>query len=262
MNPTTNQIKNSTSLSGSTLSEALEILKDNSGGTPSWETVTGKPTTFPPSAHAHPEKQDTLVSGTNIKTINGSSILGSGDLVVAGGGGGSGTVTSVSTTVPTGFAVAGSPITTSGTIAITYAAGYSVPTNTSQASWDTAFGWGNHASAGYLVNGSITTVRFAGEYNAGNSSTALTVDFTNGQKQKATLTGNATITLSSPAVGSYQLKLVQDATGSRTVTWSPTPKYVGSSTAPAINTTANSETIVSVYYDGTSYYLAAAKVNA
>ena len=32
-------------------------------------------------------KQDTLVSGTNIKTINGSSILGSGDLVVSGGGG-------------------------------------------------------------------------------------------------------------------------------------------------------------------------------
>lgn len=33
-------------------------------------------------------KQDTLVSATNIKTVNGSSILGSGDLVVGGGGGG------------------------------------------------------------------------------------------------------------------------------------------------------------------------------
>jgi hypothetical protein len=31
-------------------------------------------------------KQDALVSGTNIKTINGSSVLGSGDLVVSGGG--------------------------------------------------------------------------------------------------------------------------------------------------------------------------------
>ena len=29
-------------------------------------------------------KQDTLVSATNIKTINGSSVLGSGDLVVSG----------------------------------------------------------------------------------------------------------------------------------------------------------------------------------
>lgn len=33
-------------------------------------------------------KQDTLVSASNIKTINGSSVLGSGDLVVSGGGGG------------------------------------------------------------------------------------------------------------------------------------------------------------------------------
>ena len=31
-------------------------------------------------------KQDTLVSGTNIKTVNGSSLLGSGDLSVSGGG--------------------------------------------------------------------------------------------------------------------------------------------------------------------------------
>jgi hypothetical protein len=41
--------------------------------------------------HVHPtdtSRQATLVSGTNIKTINGSSILGSGDLTVSGGGGG------------------------------------------------------------------------------------------------------------------------------------------------------------------------------
>jgi hypothetical protein len=31
-------------------------------------------------------KQDTLVSGTNIKTVNGASVLGSGDLEVGGGG--------------------------------------------------------------------------------------------------------------------------------------------------------------------------------
>jgi hypothetical protein len=33
-------------------------------------------------------KQDTLVSGVNIKTINGNSLLGAGDLVISGGGGG------------------------------------------------------------------------------------------------------------------------------------------------------------------------------
>lgn len=35
-------------------------------------------------------KQDALVSGTNIKTVNGQSILGAGDLVIAGGSGGGG----------------------------------------------------------------------------------------------------------------------------------------------------------------------------
>ena len=30
-------------------------------------------------------KQDTLVSGTNIKTINGASILGSGNITIEGG---------------------------------------------------------------------------------------------------------------------------------------------------------------------------------
>ena len=34
------------------------------------------------------EKQDKLVSGTNIKTINGESLIGEGDITISGGGGG------------------------------------------------------------------------------------------------------------------------------------------------------------------------------
>jgi hypothetical protein len=50
-----------------------------------------------------------------------------------------GTVTSVVATVPTGFSVSGSPITTTGTLGITYTAGYSLPTTSSQTNWDTAY---------------------------------------------------------------------------------------------------------------------------
>jgi len=50
-----------------------------------------------------------------------------------------GTVTSVSLTVPTGLSIAGSPITTTGTLALTFTAGYSIPTTTSQSNWDTAY---------------------------------------------------------------------------------------------------------------------------
>jgi hypothetical protein len=61
-------------------------------------------------------KQAPLVSGTNIKTINGNSILGSGDLVVGGG-----TVSSVAVAAGTSGSdvnVTGSPITGSGTIIV------------------------------------------------------------------------------------------------------------------------------------------------
>lgn len=44
-----------------------------------------------------------------------------------GGGGGDGTVTSVAMTVPTGLSVSGSPITTSGTLAVSLATGYEIP---------------------------------------------------------------------------------------------------------------------------------------
>ena len=88
----------------------------------------------------------------------------------------SGTVTNVAMTVPTGLEVSGSPITTSGTLAITYALGYAIPTLTDQAAWTakqdaisdlatirsradeghTAYGWGNHASAGYAYASALS----------------------------------------------------------------------------------------------------------
>jgi hypothetical protein len=49
-------------------------------------------------------KQDTLISATNIKTINGSTILGSGDLVISGGGSPSGVAGAVQFSDGTNFA--------------------------------------------------------------------------------------------------------------------------------------------------------------
>jgi hypothetical protein len=50
-----------------------------------------------------------------------------------------GTVTSVSASVPTGFAISGSAITSSGTLAITFASGYALPTTVKQSNWDDAY---------------------------------------------------------------------------------------------------------------------------
>ena len=48
----------------------------------------------------------------------------------------SGTVTNVDMTVPTGLSVSGTPITSSGTLAVSFIDGYSIPTTAKQASWD------------------------------------------------------------------------------------------------------------------------------
>jgi hypothetical protein len=48
-------------------------------------------------------------------------------------------VTSVGLSAPTGFTVSGSPVTGSGVISLTYSQGYSLPSNTSQSNWDTAY---------------------------------------------------------------------------------------------------------------------------
>lgn len=50
-----------------------------------------------------------------------------------------GTVTSVGLTTPTGLTTTGTPITTSGILGITYATGYSIPTNAAQSLWDGAY---------------------------------------------------------------------------------------------------------------------------
>lgn len=87
-------------------------------------------------------------------------------------------VTQVAMTVPTGFTISGSPVTKSGTLALGFTSGYSLPTTAKQSqwdtayserhthsnksvldgitstkvsNWDTAYGWGNHANAGYLL---------------------------------------------------------------------------------------------------------------
>ena len=69
-----------------------------------------------------------------------------------------GTVTSVDMSVPTGFAISGNPITTSGTLALAFASGYSLPTVASQLNWTNAY------------NNSITAI----SYNTSTGEIVLT----------------------------------------------------------------------------------------
>lgn len=76
---------------------------------------------------------------------------GSSWILIPSGDEPEGTVTSVGLSMPTGFSVSSSPITSSGTLTVAFASGYSLPTTAKQSNWDTAYGWGNHANAGYLL---------------------------------------------------------------------------------------------------------------
>lgn len=86
-----------------------------------------------------------------------------------------------------------------------------------------------------------------------NTGTAITLDLANGTVQILTLTGNATITMPTAVSGkSFIMYLKQDATGSRTVTWT-TVKWPGG-TAPTVTSTASKQDIYSFFSDGTNWY--------
>lgn len=113
----------------------------------------------------------------------------------------------------------------------------------------------------------VKAIHFNGEYDNGNSGTSKTVTLANGQKQKLTLTGNLalTISLTGAAVGTYQLRLIQDATGSRTlaaITGLSASRWLGSATQPSHNTAANGETLLNVFFDGVAAVQSLVKVGA
>ena len=85
-----------------------------------------------PSAVTFPRfNSDNTVSALDAATFR--TAIGAGTSSTTG------TVTSVAMTVPTGLSVSGTPITTSGTLALTLTAGYSIPTTASQTNWDSAY---------------------------------------------------------------------------------------------------------------------------
>ena len=137
-----------------------------------------------------------------------------------------GTVTSVGLSAPTGFSVSGSPVTSSGTLSLAFASGYSLPTTASQTNWDTAYTnritslttTGSSGSATLVTNTlnipTYTLSGLGGQPLATNltSLSGLTYASTSFVKMSAAgtfsldtntyLTGNQTITLSGDVSGS------------------------------------------------------------
>jgi len=131
---TASQITASASTGGVTLSLPSTINVNTSGNAGSATNIAGG------AANKIPYQTGLgATSFIDAPTTTNQVLSYNGSALVWAVGAGSGTVTSVAMTVPTGLSISGSPITTSGTLALTFAAGYSIPTTASQTNWDTAY---------------------------------------------------------------------------------------------------------------------------
>lgn len=131
------------------LSSRIDNIATELGGLNlSWNNITGKPSTFTPSAHTHKwtEITDRITKVSQLTNDKGyltahqslASYYTKAEIDAKGYTTNKGTVTSVALTLPTGLTCATKIITTSGTFAISLASGYSIPTTTKQTAWDGA----------------------------------------------------------------------------------------------------------------------------
>ena len=92
-------------------------------------------------------------------------------------------------------------------------------------------------------------------FDNGNSGTAKTIDWENGNNQKVTLTGNVTFTFANPQDGIRVVLVIHTGAGGFTATWPASVLWSGG-TAPVITPTAAYTDIVSFVYDATAgkYY--------
>lgn len=151
------------------LSSRIDNIASELGGLSlSWNNITGKPSTFAPSAHTHKwaeitdriTKVSQLTNDAGYLTTHQSlaNYYTKTEIDAKGYTTNKGTVTSVGLTLPTGLTCATKTITTSGTFAISLASGYSIPTTTKQTAWDGAVS-AKHTHSNKSVLDGITSTK-------------------------------------------------------------------------------------------------------
>ena len=85
-----------------------------------------------------------------------------------------------------------------------------------------------------------------------NSTSTTTLDLSTGNVLQVVLTGSTTLAFTNPKIGTYIIKIKQDATGNRSLTF-PAIKW-SDAAVPTITTTPNAVDLITIIYDGTDYY--------
>jgi len=92
------------------------------------------------------------------------------------------------------------------------------------------------------------------EYDNGNVSGTVTINWSSGQNQKMTITDDVTVSYSNPnGISRVDLRVIQDVSGGNAVTW-PGSQFWPGGTAPTITTGSGTYDIVSVRYRGAGNY--------
>ena len=105
-----------------------------------------------------------------------------------------------------------------------------------------------------VISGTETIKVLVETITTGSSGSNLTVNWSSGTIFMITLNNSTTLTYSGAMAGqTITLFLTQDGTGSRTVTWPLATKWAGG-TPPTLTTTHNRTDIITVFYDGFSYW--------
>jgi Chaperone of endosialidase len=103
-----------------------------------------------------------------------------------------GTVTSVALSAPTGFSVTGSPVTSSGTLALAFSTGYSLPTTASQSNWDTAYTYRVTSVASPLTFDTGTHIIAIGVASSSSNGYLNAADWTTFNNKQSALTNPVT----------------------------------------------------------------------
>lgn len=109
----------------------------------------------------------------------------------------------------------------------------------------------------------IKNLALHAEFDNGNSGASKTIDFAGGRAQKVVLnSATVALTISNLVVGHQQLRIIQDATGGRAVTFTglSSSRWLGSVAQPSLNSSANGESVVTIFYDGANATQALSRV--
>jgi len=187
-----------------------------------------------------PAINSTLATLTGVETLTNKTLVSPTLSAVALGTPASGVMTNV-TGLPLTTGVTGTlPIANGGTGATTLA-GASIATYT-----------GSETLTNKTLTNPTVNNYTEGVVAIGNSSTAKTIDLTNGTVQTVTMTGNCTFTMPTATAGKSFILIASTGAGSFTATF--TSVKWPNNTAPTLTTTASRWDIFTFVADGTYWY--------